>query len=214
MNKIELVSCLPKVFSSAAVAHSELWLQNITFQRESAYLIKADSGRGKSSFCSYMLGYRNDYEGDILFDGIDVKGFSSDQLAEIRRTNISYLPQGLMLFDDMTAMENITLKNNLTGFKSSEWIANSIDYLGLGERIDFQVKKLSYGQRQRVAFIRALCQPFDFIVLDEPVSHIDDNTALLMTAMLTKELKERGAGLISTSIGKEIPFEYNQIINL
>ena len=63
---------------------------------------------------------------------------------------------------------------------------------------------LSFGQQQRVAFIRSLCQPFDFIFLDEPISHLDDENSAIMSQLLMEETEKQGAGVIVTSIGKHL----------
>ena len=74
--------------------------------------------------------------------------------------------------------------------------------------------KLSFGQQQRVAFIRALCQPFDFLFLDEPISHLDDDNSRIMGELIITEAKAQGAGVIATSIGKHIELPYNHILQL
>ena len=59
---------------------------------------------------------------------------------------------------------------------------------------------LSYGQRQRIAVIRALCQPFDFLLLDEPFSHLDDVNQQLLIDLVTEEAAKNKAGIIFTSL--------------
>ena len=88
------------------------------------------------------------------------------------------------------------------------------DTLGIADKVNEKAGKLSFGQQQRVAFIRALCQPFDFIFLDEPVSHLDDNNSALMGRILTEEADRQGAGVVVTSIGKHIELEYNKVLKL
>ena len=61
---------------------------------------------------------------------------------------------------------------------------------------------------------RALCQPFDFILLDEPVSHLDDTNAAIMADILKAEAKEQDAAIIVTSIGKRLDLEYDFILKL
>ena len=73
---------------------------------------------------------------------------------------------------------------------------------------------MSFGQQQRVAFIRALCQPCDFIFLDEPVSHLDDGNARIMGQILSEEVQRQGMGVIVTSIGKHLPLEYTKVFSL
>lgn len=214
MNKIFLNNTLPQVFADEKDLKSEVWKNNISFEKGKSYLIKAESGSGKSSLCSYIYGYRVDFLGQILFDQTEVKSFSLSQWDNIRRKHLSLLFQELRLFPELTAIENIRLKNNLTHHKTEQQIASLFEQLGIADRKDYQVGKLSWGQQQRVAVIRALCQPFDFLFLDEPISHLDDKNARIIADLVVEEVAAQGAGLIVTSIGKDLPVNYNQILSL
>ena len=86
--------------------------------------------------------------------------------------------------------------------------------LGIADKINVKAGKLSFGQQQRVAFIRALCQPFDFLFLDEPISHLDDDNSRIMGELIIAEAKAQGAGVIATSIGKHIELPYNHTLQL
>ena len=67
LNQISLHNTLPLVFAQRSDNTSELWLQNVSFERGHLYLIEAASGTGKSSLCAYLTGYRRDYSGAITF---------------------------------------------------------------------------------------------------------------------------------------------------
>lgn len=81
--------------------------------------------------------------------------------------------------------------------------------MGIADKANERMQTLSYGQQQRVAFVRSLCQPFSFILLDEPVSHLDETNATAMSGILQAEASLQGAGIITTSIGKQLPMEYD-----
>ena len=105
-------------------------------------------------------------------------------------------------------------KRSVEDYKKKKEILALFETLGIAEKVNEKAGKLSFGQQQRVAFIRALCQPFDFIFLDEPISHLDDDNGTLMGRMLTEEAERQGAGIIVTSIGKHIELEYNKVMKL
>ena len=86
--------------------------------------------------------------------------------------------------------------------------------LGIGDKKDALIGEMSYGQQQRVALMRALVQPYDFIVLDEPISHLDDQNASIMGEIVMEEARRQGAGVIMTSIGKHIPLNYEKTVRL
>jgi ABC-type lipoprotein export system ATPase subunit len=215
MQKIELRQALPKVFADRRDSlTSDVWLRDLSFKRGELSLIEAASGTGKSSLCSFIYGYRNDFEGTISFDSDNVKSLSVGQWTEVRRNNLSILFQELRLFGELTALENIEIKNRLTGYKSRQEIITLLERMGVADKANIKADNLSFGQQQRVAFVRALCQPFDFVMLDEPISHLDDANGTVMGEILLEELRARGAGALVTSIGKHIDLPYDKRLKL
>jgi ABC-type transport system involved in cytochrome bd biosynthesis fused ATPase/permease subunit len=73
---------------------------------------------------------------------------------------------------------------------------------------------MSYGQQQRVALIRALCQPYDFLILDEPISHLDDRNSDIMRDIILREAGAVGAAVVTTSIGKHMNIDYDKTLCL
>lgn len=214
MNSINLLQTLPIIFSDLNSIKSEVWHKNLTFNKGNIYLIEAASGTGKSSLCSYIYGYRDDYQGIISFDEENIKKYSIDDWVQIRKRSLSMLFQDLRLFAELSAFENVQLKNNLTGFKSKESIKQFFEMFGIEDKLNAKAGKLSFGQQQRVALIRCLCQPFDFLILDEPVSHLDEDNVRIMGEVIMSEVAEQGAALIITSIGKSIDLNYDKILKL
>jgi len=214
MNRISLRNTLPDAFADMPDIKSGVWNKNIDFEKGKSYLIKAESGLGKSSLCSYIYGYRVDFSGEILFDETEVRKIGKKQWDDVRCRHLSLLFQELRLFPELTAIENIRLKNNLTHHKTEHEIDSIFDLLGIAYRKDQPVGKMSWGQQQRVAIIRSLCQPFDFLFLDEPISHLDDNNAQIIATLVAEEVEKQEAGLIVTSIGKDLPMDYSQIFSL
>ncbi len=214
MNKIQLIHTLPNVFQSRTDIVSDIWKQDVTFEKGKRYLVEANSGTGKSSLCSYIYGYRHDYQGQILFDGEDIRRYAVAKWTDIRKKHFALLWQELRLFPELTALENVQIKNCLTRFQKKKQILEWFDMLGITEKLNAKVECLSYGQQQRVALVRALCQPFDFLLLDEPVSHLDDSNSEIMERVVMAEVKRQGAGVIATSIGKRIELPYDQVFNL
>lgn len=204
MNSIELQEVLPRVFVGENLNHSQVWRTTLTFTRGRNYVIEAPSGTGKSSLCAFLYGNRRDYLGKILMDGSDISAFSIKQWQELRRSQLAYLPQELDLFPELTAMQNVCLKNDLTGHVSHEQIRAWMTGLGLADRLDFPVGKMSIGQQQRVAIIRAICQPFSFLLIDEPVSHLDEHNNALAAEIISKAALSQGAAIIATSVGNRI----------
>lgn len=214
MNRIHLQQTLPQVFAGRDTVTSQIWHQNIVFSKGKRYLVEAASGTGKSSLCSYIYGYRQDYQGIINFDEQNIRSLSVNEWADIRKYSLSILFQELRIFPELTALENVLLKNRLNDYKKKKEIIALFEAIGIPDKINEKAGMLSFGQQQRVAFIRSLCQPFDFIFLDEPISHLDDENSAIMSQLLMEETEKQGAGVIVTSIGKHLELPYDETLRL
>lgn len=214
MNTIRLEHTFPEVFAHRSDLKSEVWQQDITFEKGRLYLVEASSGTGKSSLCSFIYGYRQDYQGMITFDGQNIRNFGVRDWTQLRQRHLSLMWQELRLFPELTAMENVLIKNRLTSFKKKKEIRKWFEELGLADKENAPLGLMSFGQQQRVAMMRALVQPFDFLLVDEPISHLDDQNARTMADIMMEEATRQGAGVIVTSIGKHVDLRYDNVFKL
>jgi len=167
-------------------------------------MVEAESGTGKSSLCAFVYGNRRDYEGTIMFNDRDIRTFSIGDWCDVRRRHLAYLPQNMMLFPELTAFDNINIKNRLTDRLSGTEIRAMLDRLEIGNKADVPAARLSIGQQQRVAIIRALAQPFDFLLLDEPVSHLDSRNNVIVAQLIVETARANDAAIITTSVGNPL----------
>lgn len=214
MNTIELRDSLPAVFAGRGKVPSDVWECEFRMERGKRYLITAQSGTGKSSLCAYLYGYRRDYSGIITFDGADIAGISVKQWCDIRRNQLAYLPQEMRLFPELTALENVELKNQLTNYKTQSEIEQMFERLGIADKLHSPASRLSIGQQQRVAIIRTLCQPAAFYLLDEPVSHLDGQNNAVAAQLIDQEAARQGAAVVVTSVGNHLALNYDREFNL
>lgn len=206
---IELNNLKPQYMSESEVAGSDIYLQpSVRFEQGHRYMVCARSGHGKTSLLNFIYGSSSHYDGTVRFHDDD-----STPL-ERRRRKLSYLFQDLRLFPELTALENILIKNNLTEFKSTAQIEAMLDRVLAPEKKHQPVATLSLGQRQRVAAVRALCQPFEFLLMDEPFSHIDHESAQDVAALVLSEVETQGAGLIVTALDPIDLFPFDTTLNL
>ncbi|MEE0979673.1 MAG: ATP-binding cassette domain-containing protein [Muribaculaceae bacterium] len=206
METIRLLDLLPAPFEDRRENHrdSDVWLTDVRFRSGHRYMIDAPSGTGKSSLCSFIYGLRTDYLGQIMFDGTDIRNLGQEDWSLVRRTSLAYLPQQMELFDELTVMENIQLKNSLTNHLSISQIEQLLERAGIGSKRNEKVGRLSIGQQQRVAIIRSLAQPMRFLLMDEPVSHLDMENNAIMAGMINETLTRENAALITTSVGNPL----------
>ena len=218
IDTITLVRTLPQVFRGSEgeghVAASGVWLHTLTLQRPGRYLIEAESGTGKSSLCAYIFGNRHDYDGQILFNGRDTAAFTVSDWCVVRRRHLALLPQEMGLFPELTAMQNILVKNRLTDAYTAAEIRAMLCRLEVDGKADTPAGLLSIGQQQRVALVRALCQPIDFLLLDEPVSHLDARNNAAAAALVDRVAAANGAAVITTSVGNPLALENCNILKL
>lgn len=211
---IVLDSILPTYISNDQVSSSEIFLrEKVMFESPKKYLINANSGVGKTSFLNLIFAINFSYNGDILYDNINIKS-NSNLIQKLRKETISYVFQDFKLFPNISAIDNINLKNNLTNYKTNSQISEMFEYCGIFEQKDKLVKNLSRGQKQRVAIIRSLCQPFNFLLLDEPFSHLDATNTAKVVSLINSEVSKRSASLIMTDLRINSFFNYDKIYKL
>ena len=197
--------------SGDEIPSSDIYLQpEVIFEQGQRYLIRAQSGQGKTSLLNFIYGASFSYDGKITYNEM----FNKKEVLRYRIDKLSYVYQDLRLFPTLTAFENIILKNKLTHYKTEDQINSLIERVGLSHKRDTLVQTLSLGQRQRIALLRALCQPFELLLLDEPFSHLDDSNTTILREIIGEELQARNASLLLTSLEDNNFFHYNKKLNL
>lgn len=173
--------------------------------------MEAPSGTGKTTLTHLLYRVRNDYTGSIKYDQLDLKSSNDDTLASLRQNHVSIVFQDLRLFPDLSARENIEIKRLLTpNFSSKDQIDEMGEALGVSDILEQKIRFCSYGEQQRIAIIRALMQPFDWIILDEPFSHLDNKNIQHSVQLIDAACKKRNAGLIIMGLNKDDFFQYQK----
>jgi putative ABC transport system ATP-binding protein len=200
--KIRFNSVVPEPLSSIQHHNESIW--NSDFEIDSALhkkvILNATSGKGKTTFTNVLVGLRKDYSGEILFDGVNLRSYSIHDWVVLREQKLSVVHQDLQLFSNLTAIENIELKNGLTNSLPINEIESLLKQVELFDKKDQTVATMSMGQKQRIAIIRSLCQPFNWLILDEPFSHLDDKNAEICFNIIQQRCNELNAGFILTSL--------------
>jgi len=205
---------MPHPLASIKHTSDSIWGNNTHLKSGKKILLNASSGKGKSTFSMTVFGVRSDYEGTIRYNEKDIKTLSVDEWVEIRQTKISTVFQDLQLFHNLTVKENLLLKNSLTDFKTEAEIRQLIDGFGIDFKWNERCGLLSMGQQQRVAIVRALCQPFEWIILDEPFSHLDENNSVKCLEVIAAECDRQNAGFVLTSLDDDNRFAYDYELKL
>jgi ABC-type lipoprotein export system ATPase subunit len=214
--KIQFSEVLPEPLSSISHSNQSIWNSNFTLDKNLTRrtILNASSGKGKTTFSNILLGIRRDYSGKILFDQRDIRTFSIEDWVTIREHKITVVNQDLQLFSNITAIENVLIKNELTQTYTKVEIEKLLKQVDLYDKKDQLVATMSMGQKQRIAIIRALCQPFEWIILDEPFSHLDVKNTKNCFELIQKRCSEINAGLILTSLDPIEDLQFDKYLKL
>lgn len=193
---------------------SGIWNKHITFEKGSLVFIQAPSGTGKTTLIHILYRLRNDYEGIVRWgDSITAK-INEEQLATLRAKNISVIFQDMRLFPDLTAWENLEIKRKLSNTVTQEKVLEWLDRLGLKDKKNTPAAIMSYGEQQRVSIIRALLQPFDWLLMDEPFSHLDVANTEKAITLIQEIVTALNAGMVLADLDDNNYFPYTQKIML
>ena len=209
---IELNQLLPTPLKDRFLSrNSDIWNASVMWQQGEFIKIKAPSGTGKTTLVHIIYKLRHDYEGTVFFDKLAITGLPEDALAELRQQKLSIVFQDLRLFPNLTGRENIELKRVLQSpFYTTDKIDTMAEMLGISHVLQQEAGICSYGEQQRIAIIRALIQPFAWLIMDEPFSHLDKSNTEIAAELIDKECRKRNAGLIITDLEDDENFTYNR----
>ena len=200
--------------TAAMMQQSDIWASELLLEKGRRYLITAPSGKGKSTFLHILYGLRNDYSGQVSFENQPVNQFDLDNWATIRQEKTSIVFQDLRLFLNLSGWENIRLKSSITNTTSDADIESMAKRLGVDNILNQSCGTMSYGQRQRIAIIRALCQPFEVLLLDEPFSHLDEDNIKVACALIEEVCTAQNAGFLLVSLGERYFLNYDETLIL
>lgn len=212
--KLFLKDLLPIYFSETRKQSSEVWGKNLEFEKGELVKVVAPSGSGKTSLMHFLYGIRNDYHGVISYDASSIKNFTVEDFAVKRKDNVSIVLQDMRLFPEQTVLQNLEIKRQLNPFHPKEKIVEMAERLGIGSKLSSLAKTCSYGEQQRVAIIRSLLQPFAFLLLDEPFSHLDNRNSEIAMELMLEEAKARNAAIIFADLERIEFFPYTKLYHL
>ena len=155
------------------------------------------NGAGKSSLMKILTGYYKEWEGQISFDTLDLKG----DLQSIQK-QVGYLPENNPLYNEMYVIEYLKYVGGLHKLKNPPF-KEILEKTGLVEHQSHKIQTLSKGYRQRVGLAAALIHDPQLLILDEPTTGLDPNQ-LVAIRKLIRELGKDKTVLLSTHILQEV----------
>ena len=164
--------------------------------------IVGPSGCGKSTLLNILGTLDEPDEGEVIFEGVSLRGTSSEKLSALRSQKIGFIFQLHHLMPQCTVLENVLLptlalsKANNPVRQSGSRAEQLLAAIGLADRAAWKPAQLSGGERQRVAVVRALINEPRLILADEPTGALDEKNADSLTALLLDLQKQTGTSLV------------------
>ncbi len=175
---------------------------SIQIPRGKITCITGPSGSGKSTLLALIGLLTYPSRGQVILEGESMTGMSEITLTKIRRENFGFIFQYQYLLPHFTALENVRvpLFSQDISYKCATLQAmEMLEQLDLAERVDFQARKLSGGEAQRVCIARALVSRPSILIADEPSSNIDSKLTEEFLRLVLELRKDRGLTVIMAS---------------
>tara|TARA_Y100000385_G_scaffold291987_2_gene375386 strand:- start:14416 stop:15057 length:642 start_codon:yes stop_codon:yes gene_type:complete len=211
---ITLDHIMPTPLKSIEHDSDSIWGNHVKLEDGKRILLNASSGKGKTTFLTTAYGLRKDYTGEIRYGDENITDFTPDRWTEIRMNEVSVVFQDLQLFQKLSVGENLLLKNSLTDIYTESELKALLGELEIEHKWDQKCGLLSMGQQQRVAIIRALAQPYTWLIMDEPYSHLDVDNAKRCMNLIHERTIAQNAGFVLTTLGDSHGYKYDQELKL
>jgi putative ABC transport system ATP-binding protein len=193
-------------------------LRGVSFQiaKGEVVAIMGPSGSGKSTLMNIIGCLDQPTEGEYFLDGEQVSNLKDDQLASIRNRKVGFVFQSFNLLPRATALSNVEMPIRYAGVRQNlrERALQSLELVGLGDRIDHHPNELSGGQQQRVAIARALVNDPAIILADEPTGNLDTQAGDEIMSLLLTLNREKGTTLVIVTHDPEIAEQTRRIIHI
>jgi putative ABC transport system ATP-binding protein len=174
------------------------------------------SGSGKSTLMNILGCLDSPSQGVYILNGNDVSRMADNQLADVRNREIGFVFQTFNLLPRLSALENVALPLIYAGLSRKERTQRArqtLEDVGLGQRLEHKPNELSGGQRQRVAVARALINHPSILLADEPTGNLDTKTSYEIMELFNR-LYQKGHTIILVTHEEDIALYARRIIRL
>ena len=214
MSYIQLKS-LYKVYSQGTDKVYALNNLSLEIERGEFVVILGPSGSGKSTLLHILGGLDNPTEGEVVVDGVNIAGYSDDELAKYRRSDVGFVFQAFNLLPSLTAIENIEMPLLIDGQTMDQEymdeVMECLEIKALQKRLPSQ---MSGGQQQRIAIARALSNKPKMVLADEPTGNLDSEISNKVLKLLKETCKKYGQTLIMITHNEEIAKQADRVIRI
>jgi putative ABC transport system ATP-binding protein len=169
----------------------------LDFPRGAFTAIMGPSGSGKSTLMHLLAGLDQPTGGTVTIDGVEISTLDDAELTDLRREKLGFVFQFFNLLPVLDARENILLPLSIAGARADEaWLAELVERVRIGDRLDHRPSELSGGQQQRVAVARALVTRPAVVFADEPTGNLDSRSSDEVLALLRRSADDLGQTVV------------------
>ncbi len=175
-------------------------------------VIVGPSGAGKTTVLNMLGGMDSCDEGSIVLDGKEISNYNNKQLTEYRRHDVGFVFQFYNLVQNLTALENVELASEICRNPLNPM--ETLEHVGLKDRMSNFPAQLSGGEQQRVSIARALAKNPKILLCDEPTGALDYNTGKAVLKLLQDTCKNTGKTVIVITHNQAITAMADRIIKI
>lgn len=211
---IRIENIMPHPLASFQHDEKSIWGKSFVIDLTTKTLLNASSGKGKTTFIALLFGLRKDYSGKAYIFDKNTRDFSVDDWTKLRKDVFSIVFQDLQLLPQLTLEENLKIKYALGSDLSFDEVLSWVKLLGLGDKLKQNSGTLSFGQQQRVAIIRSLIPKFQYVLMDEPFSHLDQENTELALQLILNRCDNLNAGCLVSTLGDSYDNRFDKMLYL
>jgi len=190
---------------------------SLTLEPGEIVALVGPSGAGKSTLLHVAGLLERPDGGQVWLEGRDCGRMGDGERTAMRRNSIGFVYQFHHLLPEFTAVENVMLPQMIAGLSKSESRARAMELLsmvGLSKRASHRPSKLSGGEQQRVAIVRALANAPRVLIGDEPTGNLDQHTADDVTNALVAIVRNVGLGALIATHNLDLARRMDRIVTL
>lgn len=185
---------------------------NFAIEKGEFCIIVGPSGAGKTTVLNMLGGMDSCDEGKIFLDGQEISAYNARQLTQYRRYDVGFVFQFYNLVQNLTALENVELANEIS--KDPLPADKTLELVGLGHRINNFPAQMSGGEQQRVSIARALAKNPKILLCDEPTGALDYNTGKQVLKLLQDTCRKTGRTVIVITHNSAITAMADRVIHI